>query len=96
MPSLERAPVAMPRGGRYSRGMERSDADESTDLALWAHAALTAVAPPAEVRRLLDAVLPVAVEAYESALVQGLCREGARELLETTAAEEARRLLALR
>ncbi len=72
------------------------------DLALeadeWLRAAVASATPdiPAiEVDRLVEAVRPAAEEAFESGLVQGLCREGARELLETTAVQEVRRLLVI-
>ncbi|MCK9486525.1 MAG: hypothetical protein M0R73_07465 [Dehalococcoidia bacterium] len=63
------------------------------ELAAWTRSALLTVAPTSEVGRLHEAVRATVEEAYESALVQGLCRDGARELLQTTAVEEARRLL---
>lgn len=79
--------------------MDVYDGDEfeatEAELAAWTRAALLTVATPSEADRLYHAIRPAADAAYESGLVQGLCREGAVELLQSAAVEEARRLIAL-
>ncbi len=65
------------------------------ELAGWTRAVVATLAPASETPRIVEVLLPAAEEAYESALVQGLCRDGAREVLDTTVAEETRRLLGL-
>lgn len=70
--------------------------DEPTpaEFASWTSAALrTAGVSRADAGRVAADVCPAVDAAYEDALVQGLCRDGAREIFVTIVIEEARRLL---
>jgi hypothetical protein len=73
------------------------DEPSAAEFASWTSAALrTAGVACADAARFAAEVCPTADAAYEDALVQGLCRDGAREVFVTTVAEEAHRLLEVR
>lgn len=70
------------------------DEPTPTEFASWTSAALgTAGVPDADAGRIAAEVCPAARAAYEDALVQGLCRDGAREVFVTAVAEQAHRLI---
>jgi hypothetical protein len=84
--SLDRQPV------------DSTDADDTTDadvrdaIAAALRRESTALREPSD---LGERATPAVLEAYEGALVQGLCRDGAREVATDAARSEIRRLIAL-